>query len=98
MRAAGARSPAVRRRTAGPQRRAVLGVAGELASAAAVTRARLADGWPDRGHAAAVAGLAELVRGLESAAVAADRAAGATWEHIGAALGMSGDAARRRYG
>jgi hypothetical protein len=41
--------------------------------------------------------MAAMVRQLEAAAVAADRAAGATWAQIGAPLGLSADGARRRY-
>jgi hypothetical protein len=106
MRAAARRS-ASRRQAAeqvAPQCRVMRERAGALATAASALRAQAGQGWlyksavlPPGGHAAAVAGMAAMVRQLEAAAVAADRAAGATWAQIGAPLGLSADAARRRY-
>jgi len=107
MRSAARRSPAARRQAAAriaPQRRARRDAAASLSTAAAALRAQISRGWlpgsvmlPPGGHAAAVAGLAGLAAELEAAAVAADRAAGATWAQVGAALGLSADAARKRY-
>ncbi len=48
-------------------------------------------------HCTAVAGLPVLVDRLVRLAVRADRQAGASWPQIGAALGISGEAARGRY-
>jgi hypothetical protein len=94
MRKAADRSPAARDGTA--ERRAARDTAGALAVAASAARASLGQQGAGPG-AAAVAGLAALAAQLERAAVAADRAAGASWAQIGAALGVTADTARRRY-
>ncbi|MGV9849857.1 SpoIIE family protein phosphatase [Streptomyces sp. NPDC003442] len=49
-------------------------------------------------HCAAVAEVPGLAERLVRYAVLADRQAGASWARIGAALGTSGEAARRRFG
>ncbi|WP_413105334.1 SpoIIE family protein phosphatase [Streptomyces sp. Inha503] len=49
-------------------------------------------------HCAAVAEIPGLAERLVRYAVLADRQAGASWARIGAALGTSGEAARRRFG
>ncbi len=49
-------------------------------------------------HCAAVAEVPGLADRLVRYAVLADRQAGASWARIGAALGTSGEAARRRFG
>lgn len=67
-------------------------------------RAQISQRWifkstvlPSGGHAATTAGITALAAEVEAAAVAADRATSATWAQIGAALGLSADAARKRY-
>lgn len=45
-----------------------------------------------------VAGFRPLVDDLVTSAVLSDRAAGARWEALGEALGLSGETARLRYG
>ncbi|MEV6655187.1 hypothetical protein [Streptomyces sp. NPDC051219] len=45
-----------------------------------------------------MAEVSELARQLVRSAVAADRRAGASWAQIGAGLGISGEAARARFG
>jgi hypothetical protein len=96
MRRAAGRSPAGRGASAAAERRAARDAASELAVAASAARASLGQGAGP--GAAAVAGLAALAARLERAAVAADRAAGASWAQVGAALGVPADTARRRYG
>ncbi|WP_406314707.1 hypothetical protein OHA77_40205 [Streptosporangium sp. NBC_01639] len=57
-------------------------------------------GWksgPIAGYAAAALPLLAHARAVLAAAVAADRAAGATWDEIGAVLDVSPDTAARRY-
>ncbi|MFJ9371343.1 hypothetical protein ACIRRA_44045 [Nocardia sp. NPDC101769] len=49
-------------------------------------------------HSTAVARFPGLVEDLVACAVIADRRSGATWAQIGAALGLTADAARARYG
>ncbi|MFE3230255.1 hypothetical protein [Nocardia sp. NPDC059228] len=49
-------------------------------------------------HSVAVAPFPDLVEDLISCAVIADRRSGATWAQIGAALGLTADAARARHG
>ena len=49
-------------------------------------------------HSTAVARFPGLVEDLTGCAVIADRRSGATWAQIGAALGLTADAARARYG
>lgn len=51
-------------------------------------------GW----HSAAVARVPDLAGQLVREAVRADRQAGASWAEIGAGLGISGEAARSRFG
>ncbi|MFI8008381.1 hypothetical protein [Streptomyces sp. NPDC086010] len=45
-----------------------------------------------------MAGIPDLAWQLVRAAVLADRRAGASWEQIGAGLGVSAEAARSRFG
>jgi hypothetical protein len=45
-----------------------------------------------------VAGLCDAVDDLTTCAVLADRRSGATWAQIGAALGLTAEAARARFG
>jgi serine phosphatase RsbU (regulator of sigma subunit)/PAS domain-containing protein len=73
-----------------------------LAGAQAAAR-QAADAYPRRGAAAgglsaAVAEVPGLAEQLVRHAVLADREAGASWARIGAGLGMSGGAARSRFG
>ena len=49
-------------------------------------------------HSAAVARFPDLVEELVRCAVIADRRSGATWAQIGAALGLTANAARARHG
>ncbi|MFI0421703.1 hypothetical protein [Spongiactinospora sp. 9N601] len=49
-------------------------------------------------HTRAVREFAELAAEAVRLAVLADRQAGASWAQVGAGLGISADAARRRYG
>lgn len=57
-------------------------------------------GWaqgPIAGYTAAALPLLSQARATLAAAVAADRASGATWHEIAAVLGISADTAARRY-
>ncbi|WP_433258261.1 hypothetical protein ACQPYK_22965 [Streptosporangium sp. CA-135522] len=57
-------------------------------------------GWkpgPIAGYTAAALPLLALARAVLATAVAADRAAGATWDEIAAVLDVSADTAARRY-
>ncbi|MFD8534304.1 hypothetical protein ACFV0L_43540 [Streptosporangium canum] len=57
-------------------------------------------GWrrgPIAGYTAATLPLVARARAVLAAAVAADRAAGATWSEIAAVLGVSDDTAARHY-
>lgn len=57
-------------------------------------------GWaqgPIAGYTAAALPLLSQARATLAAAVAADRASGATWHEIAGALGISADTAARRY-
>lgn len=49
-------------------------------------------------HSTAVARFPDLVEDLVACAVIADRRSGATWAQIGAALGLTANAARARHG
>ncbi len=87
-----------------PHRRAMRDEAGALAGASAALRAQISQGWiyksatlPPGGHAAATTHLTQLLADLQHAAITADRAAGATWAQIGAALGQSPDTTRKHY-
>jgi hypothetical protein len=100
-------------RTPGPQRRRedlaaaqrrMRQLAGDLSGAAASLRSALGQKaiWKRTrvepgGHAAAALGLAAAAGALMDAAVAADRADGASWEQIGQALGVDASTARRRF-
>ncbi|WP_067826078.1 hypothetical protein [Actinomadura kijaniata] len=52
---------------------------------------------PPAGHTFTAAPFHQATRDLVEFAVLADRADGVAWADIGAALGLSGDAVRRRY-
>ncbi|WP_189544492.1 hypothetical protein [Streptomyces gelaticus] len=55
-------------------------------------------GSPAGRNCAAVARVPDLAGQLVRAVVLADRRAGASWAEIGAGLGISAEAARRRFG